>query len=202
MSAPTAPAAPTVLKASSSADFLAAFPRLVGMTAPESLFLVFFGRGERSSRTIGTARIDLPSAAALEEPEVSPELIDWVRQVGAIAEEPASPVMLVVQTEALLTERPAASPHGMLTAVLCDVLAAAAVPLRDALLQGSDGWTSFANDTDQPELRPLDEITESRLHDPEHRPLSVEVWREQHPDCTTDSPDEIAAMTARLKGKA
>lgn len=128
-------AQPTVLRATSSADFLAALPRLTGMRAPESLFLVLFD----GNRTIGSARIDLPQLEPLENP--GDEIAAWLRTVAEIALK-GDAVAVVVKTDALLSKQPVSSPHGALTGVLADVLHAAGCSVRDALAVGSDGWAS------------------------------------------------------------
>ncbi len=181
----------TVLKATSSADFLAALPRLTGMTAPESLFVVLF----EGSRTLGSARIDLPPAEQMADP--GDEIAAWLRAVAEIALK-GDAAAIVVQTDAELSKQPVSSPHGALTGVLADVLHAAGCSVRDALAVGSDGWASFVG-TNFPQLHSLDEITGSTLHDPEHELLTVDEWRTQHPGRTTEDPEEIASMAAQMR---
>lgn len=60
-----------VLRCTSTADFLAALPQLVGFTAEDSLFVVFFA-GNRSG---GTLRVDLPQS---ESPQHLTQFIDGV----------------------------------------------------------------------------------------------------------------------------
>lgn len=186
---------PTILRAASSADFLAALPRLTGMSAPESCFLVMFD----GKKTRGTARIDLPDRLADQLGSPGPELEAWIRQVAELAIRSLGPVAVVVDTASPLAEQPAASPHGVLTAILSDVLQASGVPVRDALSIGSDGWASFMG-SDQPELRPLDEIEQSPLHDPAHRPLPIEEWRAEHPGHTSEGHEAIEALAAQMRG--
>lgn len=181
---------PTILRATTSADFLAALPRLTGMRAPESLVVVLFAR----NRTLGAARLDLPPLAHLESPGA--EIAAWLRAVAEIALR-GEAAAVVVQTGAELTERPMTSPHGRLTAVLADVLHEAGVSLRDALAVGSDGWAGFVG-TDFPELRPLTEIKGSPLHDPSFAPLGVDEWREQHPGRTAEGPEQISELADRI----
>lgn len=182
---------PTVVKVNTGADFLAALPRLTGMTAPESCFIVLF----EGSRTLGAARVDLPPLEQLSKP--GPELEQWLRQLGAIAAKAESSV-IVVQTEAALSSRPEASPHGVITAVIADVFSAAGLSVRDALVMGSDGWASFAGDTDHPELHPLDQVTQSPLHDPSAELLDVEAWRAMHPDKTSEDPEQINSLADQM----
>lgn len=181
---------PTILRATNSADFLAALPRLTGMTMPESCFVVLFD----GKRTLGAARIDLPPLEQLEKP--GPEIEHWLLQITQIALK-GDAVAVVVQTEAQLSKQPASSPHGALTGVLADVLHAAGASVRDALVVASDGWASFVG-TNFPELRSLDEITSSALHDPDYEPLGIEAWRAQHPGRTAEDPNEITNMTAQM----
>jgi hypothetical protein len=183
-------AQPTVLRATSSADFLAALPRLTGMSAPESCFVVLFD----GKRTLGAARIDLPPLEQLERP--GDEIAAWLRQVAEIALK-GDAVAVVVQTEAQLSKQPVSSPHGTLTGVLAYVLHTAGASVRDALVVASDGWASFVG-TNFPELRSLDEITSSALHDPDYEPLGIEAWRAQHPGRTAEDPNEITNMAAQM----
>lgn len=183
-------AQPTILRAKSSADFLAALPRLTGMRAPESLFVVLFD----GARTTGSARIDLPPLRQLKRP--GHEIAAWLRQVAEIALK-GDAVAVVVQTDQLLSKQPVSSPHGALTGVLVDVLQTTGVTVRDALVVASDGWASFVG-TNFPELHSLDEITSSTLHDPDHEPLTVDQWRAEHPGQTTEDPEEIASMAAQM----
>lgn len=183
-------AQPTVLRATSSADFLAALPRLTGMSAPESCFVVLFD----GKRTLGAARIDLPTLEQLEKP--GPEIEHWLRTVAEIALN-GDAVAVVVQTEAQLSKQPVSSPHGTLTGVLADVLHTAGASVRDALVVASDGWASFVG-TNFPELRGLDEIRQSPLHDPDHELLTIDEWRAQHPGRTAEDPHEITNMAAQM----
>ncbi|KIP53820.1 DUF4192 family protein [Leucobacter komagatae] len=183
-------AQPTVLRATSSADFLAALPRLTGMTAPESCFVVLFD----GKRTLGAARIDLPPLEQLERP--GDEIEHWLRQVAEIALK-SDAVAVVVNTDAQLSKQPVSSPHGTLTGVLADVLHAAGASVRDALAVGSDGWASFVG-TNFPQLHSLDEIQQSPLYDPDHVLLGVDEWRAQHPGRTAEDPDEITNMAAQM----
>lgn len=184
-------AQPTVLKATSSADFLAALPRLTGMTAPESLFLVLFD----GSRTLGSARIDLPPAEQMADP--GPEISAWVRTVVEIAQK-SDAVAVVVQTDVALPESPMSSTYGALTGALANSLRAAGCSVRDALVVASNGWASFVG-TSFPELHSLDEITSSPLYDPNFEPITLEDWRTQHPGKTADDPEQIEAMAAQMR---
>lgn len=181
---------PTILRATNSADFLAALPRLTGMTTPESCFVVLFD----GKRTLGAARIDLPPLEQLEKP--GPEIEHWLLQITQIALK-GDAVAVVVQTDHLLSKQPVSNPHGALTGVLADVLHAAGASVRDALVVASDGWASFVG-TNFPELRCLDEITSSALHDPDYEPLGIEAWRAQHPGRTAEDPNEITNMAAQM----
>ncbi|MFA5606107.1 MAG: DUF4192 family protein [Leucobacter sp.] len=182
---------PTILRAASSADFLAALPRLTGMYAPESLFIVLFD----GKRTLGSARVDLPSLEQLEHP--GPEITAWLHTVAEIALK-GDAAAVVVYTGAELSNQPLSSPHGMLAGVLVDVLHAAGASVRDALVVGSDGWASFVG-TNFPALCSLDEITSSPLHDPSFVPLRVDEWRDQNPDRTAEDPNEISELADQMR---
>jgi len=184
-------AQPTVLNAKSSADFLAALPRLTGMRAPESLFLVLFD----GPRALGSARIDLPPAEQMADP--GPEISAWVRTVVEIAQK-SDAVAVVVQTDVALPESPMSSTYGALTGALANSLRAAGCSVRDALVVASNGWASFVG-TSFPELHSLDEITSNPLYDPNFEPITLEDWRTQHPGRTTEDPEEIAGMAAQMR---
>ncbi len=188
---------PTVLRAASSADFLAALPRLVGMDTPESCGVVLFG-GECGSRSAGAARLDLPERLDEQLDDPGPELGAWLRCVAELALM-GDAAAVVINTASRLTKRPEASAHSMLTAVLADVLTAAGVPLKDALVVGSDGWASFADGATSPDLGRLEDITDSPLHDPSFQPPSIDDWREQHPGQTAEDPEQIDELAARMR---
>lgn len=186
-------AQPTILRATNSADFLAALPRLTGMRAPESLFVVLFD----GKRTLGAARVDLPERLGEQLENPGPELATWLKAVAGLALKGDSAV-IVIDTASRLTKRPEQSPHGVLTAVLANALRAAGVSLKDALVVGSDGWASFADGAERPDLNWLEDITQSPLHDPDHETVPLDEWRAEHPGKTAESPDEIDELAARM----
>lgn len=194
---------PTVLRAVSGADFLAALPRLTGMDAPESCYIVRFGSGAQSRQATGTARIDLPEKLGdqIASAFPGPELENWLRYATEIATRGVKTVVVVMQTESPLTDQPAVSPHGTLTAVVADILQAMEIDVIDALVVGADGWASFATN-DAPELCSLDEITSSRLYSPDHVALSIDEWRAQHPGQTAEDPSEIDELVSRMMREA
>lgn len=190
------PAESTILRAAGSADFLAALPRLTGMRAPDSAYVVFFGVGEDSSRTLGAARIDLPSDAQLSDLSAS---AGWAEQVAGIAHQApgAGSVVIVIDTEQNLTELPASSPAGFMSMLLIGAAEDANIEFRDLLAQAPDGWAEMLLGR-RAELRALDEITSSALHDPMAQQQSLEEWRAQHPDQTSEDPKEILHLAERM----
>lgn len=186
---------PTVLRAAGGADFLAALPRLTGMRAPNSAHVVLFGPGPRSSRTMGAARVDLPTRDQLDD-QVAAAI--WAARVVEVASQVpgAEACVIVLDTEEELTERPAASRAGLTALLLQAAADGAGLVLRDLLAQGPDGWAEMLQGR-KARLRPLAEIAASPLHDPDALLLSVDEWRAQHPGQTSEDPEEVRRIAAR-----
>lgn len=184
----------SVLKATSTADFLAALPRLIGFdpnSAPESAYLVFIHGAQAKS----TARVDLPTA-----PTSKDDLLAWLKGVVWLALQPdADAIALVIHTAAPLTEDPGASNAGTL-AVACYVAAElAGIPVTELAAIGSDGWAGFLVDragapNPRPTRHPLTDITDSKLHDPEQQLVTLEEWRQAHPDQVSSDVADILRL--------
>ncbi|MHA3724153.1 hypothetical protein ACXR2T_09770 [Leucobacter sp. HY1910] len=196
---------PTVLRATNSADFLAALPRMTGINAPNSCHVVLFGgkpnnSNTRTNRTLGSARLDLPTSDQLSDPAA---MMAWAAQVATLSAR-ADSAVIVLDTDATLPGSPSDSPYGLL-AMLVKLAGEALVgagsvhtpKFKDVLLVGANGWASLLNHGPAT-LRSLDEITSSPLHDPNHKALSLDDWRAAHPDQTTEDLTEIDSMTDRM----
>lgn len=180
----------TILKATSSADFLAAFPRIAGMRAPESCWIVLFD----GNRTLGAARLDL---ATPEMQHDYPAMIGWAREIRKIAKS-ADRAALIFETAAELTENPASSYLGRLASLVTACPKKEIGNLVDVLIVGSDGWASMYHDRFTPALHSLTEITASPLYEPELTLPDVDAWRAQHPGCTTDDETERQKILDRM----
>lgn len=185
---------PQVLRASGGADLLAALPRLTGLLAPDSLFVVFLQEG----RTTGTARIDLPAREQLDD---SPFLLDWVSQVGSIVDA-SDGAVLVIDSASFpvgdLGELDVSVPRGLASMLRLEA-STRGPKLLDVLAKGPDGWARLAGEESGTGLRPLDEIAASPLHDPGFVPQDLASWREDHPDQSAETAEGIAELTARVR---
>lgn len=154
----TVPESPQVVTCQSTPDFLAALPRIIGFTTPNSLVAVRFA-GRRSAQAI---RIDLPAElpsikfaglidtliAALDS--IDPE--DGTRRSAAIA---------------MITDVSFAQSDGIpwrqLARHIDRRLPRAGWQLRELCCQAADGWGSYA-DHETPRLgSPLSDITSSPI---------------------------------------
>lgn len=169
---------PTVLRATSSADFLAALPQAVGFTATNCCFIMSFN-GNKSDRT---ARIDLP-----ENIERTPDLKLWYQAVRELARY-TDAVALILTTEAPLTNRPWNSAFGSLAGVLAVMLAEDGCGVKDICVIAPDGWASFASEQTPP-LRELSEINRSPLASSDPLP-NLDDWRARN----NRTPSNIAEV--------
>lgn len=191
-----APSKPTVLRAASGADFLAALPRLTGMRAPDSAYVVLFGTGEDAKRTLGAARIDLPGDVQLDD---LASAASWAAQVVGVARHvpSAGSAVIVIDAEQELTESPADSPAGFMSLLLFGAAEEAGLELRDLLAQAPDGWAEMLLGR-RARLRDLGEIAASALHDPTAQTQGLDEWRAQHPGQTFEDPDEVRLFAERM----
>lgn len=185
---------PTILRAQSGADLLAALPRLTGLHAPDSLFVLFM----QGNRTTGSARIDLPTRGQLDD---SPFLFDWISQVGSIVDA-SDGAVLVIDSASFpvgdLGELDVSVPRGLASMLRLEA-STRGPKLIDVLAKGPDGWARLTGEESGTSLRPLAEIAESSLHDPGFVPQDLASWREDHPDQSAETAEEIAELTARVR---
>lgn len=144
------PSPPTVIRCASTAEFLAAFPFVVGFTASDSLFVMLF-QGKRSRQVM---RLDLP---ALNDAHACTALIDSVcellRTSGAGAEGPA----LVISTRARFADSGAA-PGQDLARAIRRRFRREGWRLRELAVIASDGWTGLLDPAGSRRPRPLAEL--------------------------------------------
>lgn len=125
----------TVLRCSSTADFLAALPFLTGFTAENSLFLVLF-RGKRSTSTV---RIDLPNEG--DAGAILPLIDDVCRlleESGAGVEGPA----IVITSRRSFAESQG-GPWRRFARLLRRRFEREGWPIRDLAVVASDGWAGL-----------------------------------------------------------
>lgn len=184
-------AAPTVLRCSGTADFLAALPALTGFTAENSLFAVLFS-GRRANRAI---RFDLPDPGDTGAVE---RLLDGVsgllRTTGAGREGPA----FVITSTRSFSEA-GGPPWRELARRLRRRMRQEGWALRDLAVIAPDGWAGLMGRGDSGRRRPLSEISASPIAAvttaagvEEAAPLS-ELGRLPDPD-----PRRAAAILAQL----
>ncbi|WP_157000448.1 DUF4192 family protein [Leucobacter komagatae] len=149
---------PEVLKCDTTADFLAALPRLVGFTAPDSLFIVLFS----GSRAQSTVRVDLPDSEA--GPEVAAYLDELVACLRSAQDRfGASPPAVVISSSLSFAEARGA-PWRRFAQSLERLLARNGQRPRELCCIAPDAWVSFYDQTPPRFGRPLAEIMASRVH--------------------------------------
>ncbi|UOR00643.1 DUF4192 family protein [Leucobacter allii] len=148
---------PHVLRCRSSADFLAALPRLIGYTAPDSLFVLFF-QGDRSGHAL---RADLPPTDAAPD---SVELLEFLCRIIADYDDGAGPTAVgVVISSALSFADAEGPPWRRLARRIERRLRRERVALRELCCVAPDGWISFLDPRAPDRGRPLAEITASPI---------------------------------------
>lgn len=147
--------APEVLKCKTTADFLAALPRVVGFTATDSLFLLLFS-GKQSG---GTLRIDLPPD---ESPQATAPFLDGICNLLASLREKhgySSPAIVITSSQSFAEAQ--GHPWRRLARRLERRLARDGDRVRELCCIAPDGWVSYL-DPAAPRLgRSLDEIAAS-----------------------------------------
>lgn len=189
---------PTVLRASSDADLIAAIPRLTGINAPESCFIVCFSTTNGKSRTQGSMRVDLPDDLERHVDDNTQELNDWLVGITQLALN-VDRAVIYIQTDAKLSKHPEESPQGNVALQLTKMMSLTEKPLLNTLVSGADGWTSFANGTERPDLNWHEDAEASELHDPSLELTPLDEWRAQNPGRSASGPQEIATLTERMK---
>lgn len=176
---------PTILKAESSADFLAAFYRMAGVNAPESCFIVKF----EGNRSVGTARVDL-----LESLNNKDAAVEWISSVAEIAQA-GSRVAIVLIAKDAISEYPLQSKAGIIATLLSLAIEyVGTTEILDVYVIGSDGWASVQGDAD-PQRHELDAIKESPLYVEESYP-SIEEWRTSAAVEALEMSDALAKVRA------
>ncbi|GAA2844241.1 uncharacterized protein DUF4192 [Leucobacter komagatae] len=135
---PAAPDPVELIRCDTTADFLAALPRLVGFTAPDSLFVVLFS----GARAHGALRIDLPDSdeAAAPLDEYVTELVSYLQHTmgRTLAGSPA-----VVIASSLSFADAGGFPWRQLALKLDQRFAAEGVTPRELCCVAPDGWASL-----------------------------------------------------------
>ena len=124
---------PTIVRAGSSAEFLALVPHLLEYTPRSSLAVITFAAG----RSVGALRVDLPDPSHAAVDSVASTVIGMackVSQTDAIA--------AVVYTDARLRHAEAL-PHRALVEALMSRAGICGLHVTHALVVGADGWDSY-----------------------------------------------------------
>lgn len=145
-----------VLKCHGTADFLAALPHLVGYTAADSIFIVFFS-GSRTNRAM---RLDLPPD---ESPRHVAPLLDFISATLRGLGEGVSSSPAVAMTCSRTFAEADGPPWRALARRLERRLRRDGIFLRELCCQAPDGWISFLDPSAPTGGRPLSEIAESPL---------------------------------------
>lgn len=146
-----------VLHCKSTADFLAALPQLVGFTATNSLFVVFFS-GKQSGNAI---RVDLPdSEDDLTVKDFITGLMSVLQDIdGSLG---ASSPAIVITSAQRFAELGRAPWRGLARS-LKRRLERNGVRLRELCCLAPDAWVSYLDVSAPPLGRPLDEIAASPI---------------------------------------
>ncbi|PRI10308.1 DUF4192 family protein [Leucobacter massiliensis] len=147
---------PPTIRCESSADFLAALPRLVGFTSPDSIFVVFFS-GRRAEHAM---RLDLP---ATEDPRDSAELLDFIcdalHDLGPRWGADSAPAVVI--TSSLRFADHDGAPWRRFAGRLLRCLRREGFSPRELCCVAADGWISFLDPHAPAGGRPLSEIEQS-----------------------------------------
>lgn len=184
-----------VLKASTSADFLAMVPALLHFTPHDSVVLVAF----RGTRTCGAMRVDLPPAAestAVKKRFVTTAvgMICKIRQVDSVA--------IVVFTDDKF-EAGSVVPHAELASILARRLEQSGFGLRESLCQASDGWASYLDAEVPAGGHPLTDIASSTITEGIPADLRVDPSAPPPPlrvaDADEPTRDRVRSQLSRLR---
>lgn len=138
---------PPIVKATSPARLLALVPRMLGFTPRRSIVLVPFSRG----RSIGTMRLDLPSAS--EQDELARIASDITGLVCRLPD--ADAFALIMYTDEALRADGDAIRHAALADAVAIRAHACGLHMVHLLCVASDGWASYLVPE---ESRALDEL--------------------------------------------
>ncbi len=149
---------PEVIRCRTTADFLAALPQLVGFTAPDSIFVVFFS-GKRAGRAM---RVDLPAS---DSPSDSIGLLDLIcdalHDLGSVQDTVSAPA-IVISSEQTFAEA-GGPPWRRLARRLERRLRREGLGPRELCCIAPDGWISYLDPAAPTGGRPLREIEESPI---------------------------------------
>ena len=143
----------TVLRASSSSDFLRIIPSLAGFTPRESLVLLPF----HATRTTGALRLDLPR----DEVELSEYADTAVALVARVERTDAVALVVYTDDEAQSTRDGVVLPFAVEVEVVLGCAADAGLHIVDALCVTPSGWASYL--VDEPELEEFDDAPAPRV---------------------------------------
>lgn len=188
MTLPTPPhhQQPELIRCKTTADFLAALPRLTGFTAKRSLFIVLFS----GARANGAMRIDLPASdAEAELDEYAAEVVRW--SLEAMRAHGMSAPALVIESDVGF-EASGGMPWRRLAGKLDVAFEAVHMSPRELCCVAPDGWASYFDFASPPLGYPLSMIETSDAHAPEDAPHLDEIGRFHEPS------DEARARVARV----
>lgn len=180
------PQAAEVLRCETTADFLAALPRLAGFTAPNSLFIVLFA----GSRATATLRVDLPSGQDI--PHYLDALTTDLRSFGVLPGHSAPAI--VISSEQTFAEA-AGVPWLQFARSLERRLLRAGIGLRELCCLAPDGWASYFDARPPRGGHPLEAIRESRVAPVSAPPLLHELGNFETPS----SAERAAVAEAMLR---
>lgn len=184
----SAPADPVeVLRCKTTADFLAAFPRLVGFTAPHSVFIVFFN----GNRTDGTLRVDLPPSESAAEISMYVDSLCKLTQDMRTRYGWESPAVVI--SSALTFSDARGIPWRKLARSLERRLARSGNRARELCCIAPDGWASYLDPDTPPLGRPLSEISASHVASESHVPNLTEFSDFSAP---SSAAEDVAAALA------
>jgi len=143
----------TVLRASSSSDFLRIIPSLAGFTPRESLVLLPF----HATRTTGALRLDLPR----HEVELSEYADTAVALVARVERTDAVALVVYTDDEAQSTRDGVVLPFAVEVEVVLGCASDAGLHIVDALCVTPSGWASYL--VDEPELEEFDDAPAPRV---------------------------------------
>ncbi|WP_336660739.1 DUF4192 family protein [Leucobacter sp. USHLN153] len=147
-----------VVRCTTTADFLAALPRLTGFTACNSIFVVCFS-GSRSGQAV---RIDLPET---EEPQDSRAILDFISELASDIESSSGlpcALAIVISTDDTFSALGDA-PWRRLARRIERRLRRDRVAVRELCVLAADGWVSFLDPRAPRSGRPLSEISASPI---------------------------------------
>ena len=152
------PDQPEVLRCRSTADFLAALPQLVGFTALDSVFVVFFS-GKRAGRAM---RVDLPPSDTPSDSVVLLELIcDALHDLGSTQGVVSAPAIVISSGQTFAEA--GGPPWRRFARRLERRLRREGLRPRELCCIAPDGWVSYLDPAAPVGGRPLSEIDESPI---------------------------------------